>query len=297
MFTQNESFNKYFKGIENEFLSRFKSIEKINCLSNSYHEADSVSRSLVDTMIKRLLKDNSTIVGIQNILKLYEKTKSGKSSIILMEHYSNFDFPCFQFLLNEMNYKEVAEHIIPIAGVKLFKDDLLIKSLSLGYSVIFIYPPHAFIGVDHETIRERRVFNANSMRCVVDKKSSGYMILIFPTATRYRKDKPETKKIISEIASYFKLFDYFIMVGINGNILEVSPNGDMSCDLFKEDTLVYNATEIFDIFEYKNLILEKLNQEGLEPTKEILGSRIADDLEKRFEVLHEEGANIYNGLI
>ncbi|ANF33814.1 glycerol-3-phosphate acyltransferase [Borrelia turicatae] len=297
MFIRNESFNKYFKGIENEFFSRFKAIEKINYLNNSYHEADSVSRSLVDTMIKRLLKSSSTIVGIQNILKLYEKSKSGKSSIILMEHYSNFDFPCFQFLLNQMNCKEVSEHIVPIAGVKLFKDNLLIKSLSLGYSVIFIYPPHAFVGVDHETIRARRVFNANSMRCIADKKSSGYMILIFPTATRYRKGRPETKKIISEISSYFKLFDYFIMVGVNGSILEVSSNEDMSCDVFKEDVLVYNATEILDILEYKNLILEQLNQEGLEPTKEILGSRIADDLEKRFEVLHEEGAKIYSGLI
>ncbi|WP_040236196.1 1-acyl-sn-glycerol-3-phosphate acyltransferase [Borrelia crocidurae] len=297
MFIRNKSFNKYFKGIENEFFSRFKDIENINCLNSSYHEADSVSRKLVDTMIERLLKSNSTIVGIQNILKLYEKSKSGKSSIILMEHYSNFDFPCFQFLLEKMNCKEISEYVVPIAGVKLFKDNLLIKSLSLGYNVIFIYPPHAFVDVDSKTMRERRVFNANSMRYVADKKNSGYIILIFPTATRYRKGKPETKKIISEILNYFKIFDYFIMVGINGNILEVSSNDDMSCDIFREDVLVYNTTEVLDIVEYKTLILEKLKKEGLEPTKEILGSKIADDLEKRFEILHKDGAKIYNDLI
>ncbi|QFP41997.1 1-acyl-sn-glycerol-3-phosphate acyltransferase [Borrelia miyamotoi] len=296
MFIQNESFNKYFKDIENEFFSRFKAIEKINYLNNSYHEADPVSRSLVDMMIKRLLKGSSTIVGIQNILELYEKSKSGRSSVILMEHYSNFDFPCFQFLLNEMNYKEVAEHIVPVAGVKLFQESLFVKTLSLGYSVIFIYPPHSFIGVDREKVRKRRAFNANSMRYIVNKKTSGYIVLVFPTATRYRKGRPETKKIISGILGYFKIFDYFIMVSVNGNILEVSPNEDMSCDIFKEDTVVYNATEVMDIFEYKNLILEKLNQEGLEPTKELLGSSIADDLEKRFEVLHEKGTKIYNGL-
>ncbi|WP_024653939.1 1-acyl-sn-glycerol-3-phosphate acyltransferase [Borrelia persica] len=297
MFIRNESFNKYFKGIENEFSSRFEACEKRDCLNSSYHEADSVSRKLVDTMIERLLKSNSTIVGIQNIFKLYEKSKSGKSSMILMEHYSNFDFPCFQFLLDKMNCKEIAEHVIPVAGVKLFKDNLLIKSLTLGYNVIFIYPPHTFIGAERETVRERRIFNANSMRYVADKKNNGYMILIFPTATRYRKGRPETKKIISEIVNYFKLFDYFIMVGINGNILEVSSNGDMSCDVFREDTLVYNATEVFDIVEYKALILEKLRQDGLSPTKEILGSQIADDLERRFELLHKDGAKIYNDLI
>lgn len=134
------------------------------------------------------------------------------------------------------------------------------------------------------------------MRYIVNKKTSGYIVLVFPTATRYRKGRPETKKIISGILGYFKIFDYFIMVSVNGNILEVSPNEDMSCDIFKEDTVVYNATEVMDIFEYKNLILEKLSQEGLEPTKELLGSSIADDLEKRFEVLHEKGTKIYNGL-
>ncbi|BCR21763.1 1-acyl-sn-glycerol-3-phosphate acyltransferase [Borrelia sp. HM] len=296
MFIHNESFNKYFKDIENEFFSRFKAIENVNCLNDFYHEGDPVSRNLVDTMIKRLLKDSSTIIGIQNILELYEKSKSGKSSIILMEHYSNLDFPCFQFLLNRMNYKEVADHIIPVAGVKLFQDSLFVKTLSLGYSVIFIYPPHSFVGVEREKVRERRVFNANSMKYIVDKKTSGHIILIFPTATRYRKGRPETKKIISGVLGYFKLFDYFVMVSINGNVLEVSPNEDMSCDLFKEDILVYNSTEVLDIFEYKNLISEQLNQEGLEPTKELLGSRIADDLEKRFEVLHEMGAKIYNSL-
>ncbi|QMU99121.1 1-acyl-sn-glycerol-3-phosphate acyltransferase [Borrelia sp. A-FGy1] len=296
MFIKNESFNKYFKDIENEFLSQFKAIENVDCLNSSYHEANSVSRRLADKMIERLLKSNSTIVGMQNILKLYEKTQSGKSSIILMEHYSNFDFPCFQFLLNKMNYGEVADHIIPVAGVKLFKDDLFVKSLSLGYSVIFIYPPHSFIGVDTKRIRERRTFNANSMKFISDKKSSGYIILIFPTATRYREGKPETKKIISEIGNYFKIFDYFVMVGINGNILEVSSDEKMSHDIFREDTLIYNSTEVIDMLEYKNLILRELDQEGLEPTKEILSSKIADDLEKRFVVLHEEGTKIYNDL-
>ncbi|AWG42712.1 glycerol-3-phosphate acyltransferase [Candidatus Borreliella tachyglossi] len=296
MFIQNDSFNKYFKDIENEFLSQFKAIEKINCLKSSYHEADSVSVGLADKMIERLLSSNSTIVGIKHILELYEKSRLGKSSLILMEHYSNFDFPCFQFLLNRMSCREVSEHVIPIAGVKLFKDNLFVKSLSLGYSVIFIYPPHSFIGVDPETIRERRAFNANSMKFISDKKSSGYIILIFPTATRYRKGKPETKKIISEIGSYFKIFDYFVMVGINGNILEVSSDENMEHDIFREDALVYNTTEVLDVLEYKNLILRKLDQEGLEATKEILSSTIADDLEKRFEVLHEEGTRIYNDL-
>ncbi|ETZ18415.1 Glycerol-3-phosphate O-acyltransferase [Borrelia duttonii CR2A] len=57
-----------------------------------------------------------------------------------------------------MNCKEISEYVVPIAGVKLFKDNLLIKSLSLGYNVIFIYPPHAFVDVDSKTMRERRVF-------------------------------------------------------------------------------------------------------------------------------------------
>ena len=57
------------------------------------------------------------------------------------------------------------------------------------------------------------------------------------------------------------------MIGINGNILEVSSDENMSHDIFREDTLVYNSTGVIDMFEYKNLILRELDQEGLEPTK------------------------------
>lgn len=170
MFVQNESFDKYFKDMESDFISQFKSVENVNYLDKSYRNADSNSRKLADRMIERLLKSGSTIVGIQNILELYEKAKSGKSSIILMEHYSNFDFPCFQFLLYKMGYHEIADHIIPIAGVKLFRDNLFVKTLSLGYNAILVYPPHAFVGVGLEHARQRRVFNANSMKYIYEKR-------------------------------------------------------------------------------------------------------------------------------
>ncbi len=82
MFVQNESFDKYFKDMESDFVSQFKSVENVNYLDKSYRNADSKSRRLADRMIERLLESGSTIVGIQNILELYQKTKSGKSSII-----------------------------------------------------------------------------------------------------------------------------------------------------------------------------------------------------------------------
>ncbi|WP_031507973.1 1-acyl-sn-glycerol-3-phosphate acyltransferase [Borreliella garinii] len=293
MFVQNESFDKYFKDMESDFISQFKSVENVNYLDKSYRNADSNSRKLADRMIERLLKSGSTIVGIQNILELYEKAKSGKSSIILMEHYSNFDFPCFQFLLYKMGYHEVADHIIPIAGVKLFRDNLFVKTLSLGYNAILVYPPHAFVGVGLEHARQRRVFNANSMKYIYEKKNSGYIILIFPTATRYRKGKPETKKIIFEIGNYFKIFDYYLMIGVNGNVLEVSEDGDMSHDVFKRDSLIYNADKVISIAEYRDEILSALKDCQTEITKEVLGLKIAEDLENRFNVLHAEGLEVY----
>lgn len=59
MFVQNESFDKYFKDMESDFVSQFKSVENVNYLDKSYRNADSKSRRLADRMIERLLESGS----------------------------------------------------------------------------------------------------------------------------------------------------------------------------------------------------------------------------------------------
>lgn len=62
MFVQNESFDKYFKDMESDFVSQFKSVENVNYLDKSYRNADSKSRRLADRMIERLLESGSILI-------------------------------------------------------------------------------------------------------------------------------------------------------------------------------------------------------------------------------------------
>ncbi|AFU74617.1 glycerol-3-phosphate O-acyltransferase, putative [Borreliella afzelii HLJ01] len=83
------------------------------------------------------------------------------------------------------------------------------------------------------------------------------------------------------------------MIGVNGNVLEVSEDGDMSHDVFKRDCLIYNADKVISIVEYRDKILNTLKDCQTEITKEVLGLKIAEDLENRFNVLHAEGLEVY----
>ena len=58
-----------------------------------------------------LLLPGSRIIGKENLLALHQLAQRKKHCLILMEHYSNFDIPCFYELLERSGdaYREVAD--------------------------------------------------------------------------------------------------------------------------------------------------------------------------------------------
>lgn len=61
----------------------------------------------------------------------------------------------------------------------------------------------------------------------------------------------------------------------------------------KRDSLIYNADKVISIAEYRDEILNTLKDSQTEITKEVLGLKIAEDLENRFNVLHAKGHEFY----
>ena len=60
------------------------------------------------------------------------------------------------------------------------------------------------------------------MRALDRVRKEGQAVLVFPSGTRYRPGKPETKKGVREIDSYIRLSDVMMLVSINGNCLRFS---------------------------------------------------------------------------
>jgi len=218
-----------------------------------YQEANQINRPIIDQIITDLMLPESNIVNAENLRRLYDLSQKGYSCIIFMEHYSNFDLPCLYWLIENRvkNGKEITDSIVSMAGLKLNVESSLVWAFTEAYSRIVIYPRttlQQFENIEdpdkrNNAIQWAKKINRASIREMIRTKHNGSLVLVFPTGTRYRKDKPETARGLKEIDSYIKTFDYMCKVSINGNILRINPVGNMEKDLVTKDILLYNFSE------------------------------------------------------
>ena len=110
-----------------------------------------------------------------------------------------------------------------------------------------------------------------SMRAMDAAKRRGQIILVFPSGTRYRPGKPETKQGVREIDSYLRMFDVMILVSINGNCLRINPAapGDMIADLVTPDVLRMTASPVIECKAFRNQVIASLGEHpedrGIDP--------------------------------
>ncbi len=221
---------------------------------NVFQEANVGIRAIMDRIADEIMLPNSEFRNVDNAAAFLAKIKEGKRGIILMEHYSNFDLPAFMYLLERTGPagKELAEHIVAIAGMKLNEDNPVVSAFAEAYSRIVIYPSRSLAAIsDPEKFKEEekrsRVINLASMRALDRIRKEGNAVLVFPSGTRYRPGKPETKRGVREIDSYIRLSDVMLLVSINGNCLRFSEDPhDMLGDVVKSDRIVMTASPVMN---------------------------------------------------
>jgi glycerol-3-phosphate O-acyltransferase len=219
-----------------------------------YQEANPALLPYIDGIIEENLEPESRIEGFAHLESLLTKAKSGESCLLLMEHYSNFDLPAFMYLLRKLGAsgKEIADAVVAIAGIKLSETNPVVTAFTEAYTRIVIYPSRSLEIIKNnlkdpkEMIGEMMkgsAINRAAMKALGEKKKQGKLVLVFPSGTRFRPWDPSTKKGVREIDSYIKTFDWMCCVSINGNILRLNPNGDMTQDIICRDVIVYDAGE------------------------------------------------------
>jgi glycerol-3-phosphate O-acyltransferase len=83
-------------------------------------------------------------------------------------------------------------------------------------------------------------------------RKEGNAVLVFPSGTRYRPGKPETKRGVREIDSYIRLSDVMLLVSINGNCLRFSDDpADMLGDICEPDRIVMTASPVIDCVAFR----------------------------------------------
>ena len=261
-----------------------------------YQEANLKNRAIIDSIIDDLLQPGSRIVGIENLDKLAAESDAGASCLILMEHYSNFDIPCLFYLLKNGNdaTRAISDRIVAMAGMKLNEDSPFVQAFAEAYTRIVIYPSRSLETVTDpkkrpDEQRRSNSLNRAALREMIRCKHNGKLVLMFPSGTRYRPGKPETKRGVKEVDSYVKSFDQMVLIGIAGSILRLHPSGEMSKDYIEHDRVVYTVGPIVSCRDFRDSVRESI-QPGAEPKQ-----AVADAIMAELEKLHEWSEQVRAG--
>ncbi|MFP4363374.1 MAG: 1-acyl-sn-glycerol-3-phosphate acyltransferase [Spirochaetia bacterium] len=262
---------------------------------NVYQEANMQNRPTIDEALEKLLLKGSRIINSEALEKLYDLSQEGKSCLILMEHYSNFDLPILHYLLKKEGKKgeKAADSIIAMAGMKLNETNKFVSAFTEAYSRIVIFPSRSLASVAKdspeklkEAEKRSRTINRAALHSMIRAKHDGNIILVFPSGTRYRPWEPETKKGLREIDSYIKSFDHMVLIGINGNALRINPKGAMNEDLVEKDQVILTASEIIDCGSFREKAREAC-PEGYDPKQYTV-----DSVMEKLDKIHEETEKI-----
>lgn len=260
-----------------------------------YEEANMQLRPYMWKLLDEAFNSESGLGNLENYKDFYENVvKQGKSGLILMEHYTNLDLPGILYLLEKQGEdwaKDLSSRIVAVAGMKLNEADAGVRAFTEGFTRVVIYPTRSLNAVEGKEISEEekiaeeqkaRKINFAAMRAMDGCKKRGQVILVFPSGTRYRLGKPETKRGLREIDSYLRLFDKMILVSINGNCLRINPDNpdDMLADILEPGKCVFTASPVIDCKEFRNNILDNL-PEGVEDPKQKTVDAVMEYLEKQ----------------
>lgn len=286
----------------NLFLPTIFQMIKNSIYSQDIFEADTwqpsneKNFSLVLSLIEKLVYQNSRIENIQHIGKIQSLAAEGKSCIIMPEHYSNFDLPAFYYLIQTQaeHLLSFSKTIISLAASKLNEESKVVLAFSEAFNRIMIYPARAkkdnADSMSNEALEKEKqlaIINQRAIKTLLKARDDGNPILMFPSGTRYRPEKPESRNALEQAASFLKRFDYVCFMGIAGNTLIVNPNDNMAEDVIRKDSMVYWVDEPMLSKDFMNKV------EGGASNKQ----GVADYITKHLLSLHEKAENIREKLI
>jgi len=261
---------------------------------NVYQEGSDTNRELIGSLMDTLMLPGSGIHNKENLKQLYQYSKEGKACLLLIEHYSNFDYPTFFRLIHKDPDlgPEVASSLLPIRGMKLSEGNDITSAFSRSYDSIIIYPSRSIDQVkDPEKLKEIKAvsvpINHAAIKELTHRKHHGRMITVFPAGTRFRPWDPDSKKGVREIYSYLKTFDHVVFISINGNTLLPSESEDMTHDKPTKDLMLFSVSEPMRAKRIRKEWQEEA-PEGEDP-KQYVVDRVMEILSN----LHEENKKEY----
>ena len=259
---------------------------------NVYQEGNAEIVPILDEMVGYLLLPGSGVDGMENLEELLAKAESGKSCLLLLEHYSNFDLSIFSLLVRRAGGRgdDITRALVAIAGMKLNEDSPVVAAFASAYTRLVIYPSRSLHGMeeDKKKVEVPRSISINraAMKALEKIKTQGKLVMVFPSGTRYRPWDPSTKKGIRDIDSYIRSFDYMCCVALNGDILHVQKT-DMMNDAVSKDIMRVTAGPVRSCAAFRDKVREAAEAAGIEDKKQAAIDEIMAELD-RLHIAAEE---------
>jgi 1-acyl-sn-glycerol-3-phosphate acyltransferase len=256
---------------------------------NVYQEGNPTNKPLLYQIVGELLLPGSTVLGFENLLELRRIARKKKPCLILMEHFSNFDIPCFYRLLEGRGRegREIADSIVSIAGIKLNEESRLSLAFTEIFTRVVLVPKSESTRAMDAKARwemETRKLRLNyaAMKALMKLRKEGRLILIFPTGTRYRPWDPSTGRGLKEVNSYLKSYSYMVSIAINGNTLLPNPGGGLDEDFPRKDVMIYTVSPVQKCSEFRHEALKSHSEEHDRR------QHVADHLMAALSALHQQ---------
>jgi glycerol-3-phosphate O-acyltransferase len=256
---------------------------------NVYQEGRHKNKPLIKKVVNELLLPGSTIEGYENLVELYKHALEGKTCLVLMQHFSNFDLPNFHELLERRGKEgeKIMESMIAIAGLKLNEENDVVRAFAEAFTRIVIFPSSSLKGITdqellHEAKKKHMAINMAALWQIMRMKTKGRIILVFPTGQRYRPWDPKTGRGLKEVYPYIKTFHYMVLIAINGDTLRLNPDGKMDEDLATEDLVMYTVSNVYSCKEYRTHIIH--DEKHIKDQKQ----HVIDHIMNELEGMHKE---------
>jgi glycerol-3-phosphate O-acyltransferase len=289
-----------FATVFRDQIQKAASLSKVSTFvtgDNVYQEGDKNILEIFDEMVDSLLLPGSGVDGMENLEELLAKAESGKSCLLLPEHYSNLDLSIISLMARKAGGRgdDISRAIIAIAGMKLNEDNPAVAAFAGAYTRIVIYPSRSFQDMDAEKNRAELVrsnaINRAALKVLNEQKDKGKLVLVFPSGTRYRPWDPETKKGVREIDTYIRSFDYMCFIALNGEILHVQKT-DMLNDAVSKDVIRVTAGPVLSCGEFRKKARASVSDN--EDKKQAVADAIMTELEKMHLAAEEKRQKLGN---
>jgi glycerol-3-phosphate O-acyltransferase len=280
------SLRELYKHFFGQLIQLSRAPARINEL-NVYQEGNPDTRKLMDVMVEENLLPGSRLEGREHFADFLTQIVAGKRGLLLAEHYSNLDLPILFYLLehDEGGFgKEIAQRIVAISGLKLNEEDPLVRAYTEAFTRIVIYPSRSLTKVsDPEEINRGKKINMAAMRALDAARRNKQIIMVFPSGTRYRPGKPETKRGVREIDSYLRIFDIMILVSINGSCLRFSADDSeyMLADQVYHDKVIVASSPVIECKSFREGVIGGMDNSSDADPKQATVNRVMELLEEQ----------------